>query len=316
MATQPLPITILPDYQDADSYSDGAEDRLLAIFRDPDPSAVERAVAGIIAGSPSWPERAHLSPQRHHLLDWYPFEGHARLLEVGAGCGAMTGLFARRVAHVVALDTSAKRATILAHRHRRLANVQVLVGDLAGLAAQQPTFDYIVLIGVLEYAGRYVTDEGDNRARDPYVRMLAQAQRMLARDGVLLLAIENQLGLKYVSGYDEDHYGRPLVGIEDYLADRGVRTFGRGELAELLHAVGLSVMRWYYPFPDYKLPTSIYSDEQPLGSIDHIGVMYPTIDYANRSESYFAESRFARVLGRNALTHMFANSFLVVCKSI
>lgn len=312
--THPLPITILPNYQDADSYSDGVEDRLLAIFSDPDPIAVERAVAGIIAGTPSWPERAHLSPQRHHLLDWYPFDRDARLLEVGAGCGAMTGLFARRVAHVVALDASAKRATILAHRHRRLANVQVLVGDLAGLAAQQPTYDYIVLIGVLEYAGRYVTDGGGGR--DPYARMLAQARHMLARDGVLLLAIENQLGLKYLAGYYEDHYGKPLVGIEDYLADRGVRTFGRGELSELLHMAGLSVIRWYYPFPDYKLPTSIYSDEQPPGSIDHFGVMYPTVDYAGGGEHYFAESRFARVLRRNDLTHMFANSFLVACKSI
>ena len=101
--------------------------------------------------------------------------------------------------------------------------------------------------------------------------MLAQARRLLAHNGVLLLAIENQLGLKYVSGYYEDHYGKPLVGIEDYLADRGVRTFGRGELSELLHAAGLAAMHWYYPFPDYKLPTSIYSDEQPPGSIDQIG---------------------------------------------
>src|SRR5262249_34742653 len=148
-----------------------------------------------------------------------------------------------------ALDTSAKRAAILAHRHRAATNVRVLVGDLPSLG-EQATYDYVVLVGVLEYAGSYARVAGDDPGYDPYVRMLSQARRMLADQGTLILAIENQLGIKYIAGYYEDHYGKPLVGIEDYLAHQGVRTFGRNELTRMLAEAGLSVGRWYYPFPD------------------------------------------------------------------
>jgi ubiquinone/menaquinone biosynthesis C-methylase UbiE len=311
-----LDVTTLPGYTDPQSYSDGPiEDCLLDLFRQTDPQAVEAAIQDILHGSPSWPERVHLSPQRHHLLGWFPFEPHGRLLEVGAGCGALTGLFATRVAQVDALDTSAKRASILAHRHRAATNVRVLVGDIEHLP-EAASYDYVALIGVLEYAGTYARHAGDNLARDPYVRLLAQARRLLNDQGVLLLAIENQVGLKYLAGYYEDHYGKPLIGIEDYLADQGVRTFGRSELAAMLKQAGFGVERWYYPFPDYKLPSTIYSDDQLPGSIEHVSTLYPTLDYSSPNDNYFAEARLARVLQRNGLTSMFANSFLAVCKAL
>jgi ubiquinone/menaquinone biosynthesis C-methylase UbiE len=311
-----LDVTTLPGYSDPETYSDGPiEDRLLELFRQTDPQAIEVAIQDILHGAPSWPERVHLSPQRQHLLGWFPFEPQSRLLEVGAGCGALTGLFAERVAQVDALDTSAKRAAILAHRHRAAANVRVLVGDLEHIA-ESSAYDYVAMIGVLEYAGKYASQDGDNLARDPYVRLLAQARRLLKDQGALIVAIENQVGVKYLAGYYEDHYGKPLVGVEDYLADQGVRTFGRSELAAMLDQAGFGVERWYYPFPDYKLPSTIYSDDQLPGSIEHLSTLYPTLDYASPNDNYFAEARFARVLQRNGLIGMFANSFLAVCKAL
>jgi hypothetical protein len=312
----PLPTITLPGYIEREAYTDGpSENRLLQLFCESNPEHIEATVREILYDAPTWPERIHLSPQRHHLLGWFPFEPQGRLLEVGAGCGAMTGLFAERVAHVDALDTSAKRAAILACRHRAAKNVRVLVGDLPSLGEQTP-YDYVVLVGVLEYAGRYARTTGDDLGYDPYVRMLSQARQMLTDQGTLILAIENQIGMKYLAGYYEDHYGKPLVGIEDYLEDQGVRTFGRNELTQILADAGLRAGRWYYPFPDYKLPSTIYSDDQLPGSIEHVATLYPTVDYSHANDNYFAESRFARVLQRNKLAATFANSFLVVCNAL
>lgn len=50
------------------------------------------------------------------------------------------------------------------------------------------------LIGVLEYSGKYVPGE------DPYEAVLSFAFKTLNEDGYLLLAIENQLGHKYLAG--------------------------------------------------------------------------------------------------------------------
>lgn len=307
----PLPVSVLPGVGSAESYRDGGEAALLALFEDGDEAATRERIRSLLAGTPTWPERVHLSPQRWHLLDWFPFSPQATLLEVGAGCGALTGLFLERVAHVEALETSRPRAEVVARRFRRASNLTVTAGDLATLADRGPRYDYVTLVGVLEYAGRF--DPG-GALLDPHRRLLDAARRVTAPGGTLLVAIENQMGLKYLAGYREDHLGRPLAGIEDYLVGDGVRTFGRTELQRLLEGAGFSVERWYQPFPDYKLPTSVYSDDQPLGSLEHVSVLFPTVDYSAPSDHYFSESRFAGVLRRNDLLSAFANSHLAVCR--
>ena len=39
-----------------------------------------------------------------------------------------------------------------------------------------------------------------------------------------------------------------------------MRTFSKGEWERLMEACGFSYHRFYYPYPDYKFPTTIYSD--------------------------------------------------------
>jgi SAM-dependent methyltransferase len=296
-------------------YSDGdVEDRLLALFSNADEQAIAGQIEHILQNNPSWPERAHLSPQRQHLLDWYPFRIDATLLELGAGCGALTGLLCDRVARVDAVDLSVRRAQILLRRHRSRHNLRVLVGDLATLMGQRPSYEYVIAVGVLEYAGRYIQPQADRSPLAPYQQFLRDIHTVLAPGGTLLLAIENQLGAKYLAGGAEDHYGQPLVGVEDYVADTGMRTFGKIELQRLIEQAGLQVMRFYYPVPDYKLPTAVYSDDLPPGSIDHISLLYPSVDFAYPHGDYFDEGRFMHTADRNGLATMFANAFLVECQ--
>jgi 2-polyprenyl-3-methyl-5-hydroxy-6-metoxy-1,4-benzoquinol methylase len=306
---------ILDGFDQALGYSDGAvEERLLALFSGADEQAIAREVERILQNNPTWPERAHLSPQRQALLDWYPFRQDAALLELGAGCGALTGLLCDRVARVDAVDLSVRRAQIVLRRHRGRRNLRVLVGDLASLAARRPSYDYVVAVGVLEYAGRYVQPQTAQTPAAPYQQFLRDVHALLARGGTLLLAIENQLGAKYLAGGAEDHYGQPLVGVEDYPVDAGIRTFGKAELHHLIDQAGLQVVRFYYPLPDYKLPTAIYSDDLPPGSIDHISLLYPSVDFAYPRGDHFDEGRFMHAAARNGLATTFANAFLVECQ--
>ena len=77
----------------------------------------------------------------------------------------------------------------------------------------------------------------------------------------MIIAIENKFGLKYWAGAREDHTGRNFDSIEDYPNDKGIQTFGKHELTELLKSVGFSNTEYYYPMPDYKLPKIVYSDD-------------------------------------------------------
>lgn len=71
-------------------------------------------------------------------------------------------------------------------------------------------FDYVTLIGVLEYAKSYIGKD------NPYPEYLEKINRLLKPGGKILIAIENRLGLKYFAGCREDHVGREFVGIEGY----------------------------------------------------------------------------------------------------
>ena len=135
-------------------------------------------------------------------------------------------------------------------RTRDLHNVTV-VSEAFDHFQHPRQFDVITLIGVLEYANMFT------RGPSPHLALLQRVRALLKPNGFLLLAIENQMGLKYFAGAPEDHLGLAMYGIEGrYRADQP-QTFGRQELNELVKAAGFPDTQFLAPFPDYKLPSSI-----------------------------------------------------------
>ena len=240
-------------YSGQDLYSDGdIEDTLLDIVKNHDRSEFPN----IIVESKSWPILYHLSEVRTNILNWYPFEADAHVLEVGAGCGAITGAIAAKAEKVVAIDLSKRRSMINAYRNRDKDNIEIIVGNFndvaAGLAEK---FDYVTLIGVLEYGELYIP------GNDSYRTFLKKIAGLLKPNGKVLIAIENQLGLKYFAGCREDHVGKYFEGIEGYTTTNSVKTFSKKVLKELVESSGYVDVKFAYPYPDYKLPTTIYTDE-------------------------------------------------------
>ena len=137
--------------------------------------------------NPIW--EAHLSPVRHNLLKWFPFEPSGKLLDIGAGCGALTGLFTSRLAQVTALEFNPQRAHITALRYQRASNLEVLVGGLQDLETDR-RFRYVNITGVLEYASTFFGGQ------EPHLSFLERAASFLETDGELIISIENKLGLK------------------------------------------------------------------------------------------------------------------------
>lgn len=239
-------------YKGEDLYSDGdVEDILLDIVKNHKADEFPE----IIAKSKSWPILYHLSQVRTNILNWYPFKPEAHVLEVGAGCGAITGAVAEQVQKVTAIDLSKRRSLINAYRNKEKQNIEIIVGNFNDIAENMTeTYDYITLIGVLEYGECYIPDENS------YQVFLEKIKRLLKPGGKVLIAIENQLGLKYFAGCREDHVGLYFEGLEGYTTTSGVRTFSKKAITDLLTESGYKEIQFYYPYPDYKLPTTIYSD--------------------------------------------------------
>jgi hypothetical protein len=140
-------------------------------------------------------------------------------------------------------------------------------------------------------------------------------RKILAPQGRLVIAIENQLGLKYFCGSPEDHLSRQFVGLEDLYPPGSVRTVGRAELAGLLRQAGFTSVTLQYPFPDYKLPRFVFTEEAftcPGFAPWEIIRQQSARDYTERHAALMDERLVWPVVGRNGLIPDLANSFLVV----
>lgn len=282
-----------------DHYSDGdVEDLLLEAMME------GRAAQEVIREHPVWPVFYHLSDLRENILNWIPFQKTDTVLEIGAGCGAVTGALAARCKEVVCVELSKKRSLINAYRHRNANNLEIMIGNFSDVRDRlDRKFDYITLIGVYEYAALYTKEEY------PHLAFLQQLKKLLKPEGRLIIAIENRLGLKYFAGCKEDHLGVYFQGIENQYAKGGVRTFGRTEMIRLLEEAGLREYRFYYPYPDYKLAQAIYSDDYlpKKGELVQNGRNYD----ADRLVLFDEAKAWDGIL-QAGLFGEFANSFLVL----
>lgn len=244
----------LTHYPGEDLYCDGEiEDELLAIARDC--AAVE--YQRIIEERKSWEILYHFSPLRENIVEWLPIDRTMKVLEVGSGCGAITGAFSRRAGEVTCVELSKKRSLINAYRHMDADNVTIHVGNFQDVEPDLPCdYDYICLIGVFEYAQAYIGSE------TPYEDFLKIIKKHLKPSGHIVIAIENKFGLKYWAGCREDHLGAYFAGIEDYPEGGVVRTFTKDGLLAIAKRCGFLETQMYYPYPDYKFMTTLYSDRR------------------------------------------------------
>ena len=201
-----------------------------------------------------WVSTYHLSSSRSNILRPFRFDSDLRILEIGAGCGAITRYLGECGAKVLALEGSLRRSKIAKARTRDLPNVTVVCENFSEFEIEQK-FDVITLIGVFEYASKYIA------SKNPQEAMLKNVATLLKPNGSIVLAIENQLGLKYFAGTPEDHLQIPLYGIENRYNDDEPRTFGQQTLSLMFKTLGLSDVSFFAPYPDYKLPVSIVSEE-------------------------------------------------------
>lgn len=258
-----------------------------------------------------WPALYHLSSTRANIMR--PFENVLKgdVLEIGAGCGAITRYLGECGANVLALEGSPRRAAITRSRTRDLENVTVLAEKFDQFQCDRQ-FDAITLIGVLEYANLFTTGE------NPPLVMLERVRALLKPAGKLIIAIENQLGLKYFAGAPEDHLGKAMYGIEGRYQANQPQTFGRLILERLLQDAGFKKSEFLAPFPDYKLPVSILT-ERGIGhpGFDAAALAWQSVgrDPQLPSDPGFSLEMAWPEIFKNGMAMDMANSFLVLAST-
>lgn len=288
-------------YPDRDFYCDGAsEDALLELVQ----KLPEQEYPQAIREACSWEVLYHLSDLRENIVEWMPMDKSMKVLEVGSGCGAITGSLARKAGSVTCVDLSRKRSLINAYRHKDCDNVTIHVGNFSDIEPELgQDYDYVCLIGVFEYGQSYIG--GDT----PFTDFYKIIKKHVKPGGRVVIAIENKLGLKYWAGCREDHVGTFFAGLEDYPEGGAARTFSRSGLEKILKECGEEEIHFYYPYPDYKFMTMLYSDRY----LPKVGELSSNLRNFDRDRMLlFDEKRVFDMLIREGLFAQYSNSFLVV----
>lgn len=287
-------------YTGHDLYSDGTiEDEILEFVKDSD----QKDYGKFIELKKNWAVLYHLSPLRQNIVMSVSITKEDDVLEIGAGCGAITGRLCEMARNVDCIELSKKRSLINAYRNKNRDNLKIMVGNFETIEKNiTKQYDVITLIGVYEYAASYISSSS------PYQDFIKIAMKHLKPNGRLIVAIENRLGLKYFAGCREDHVGMYFEGLEGYTNTKGVMTFSKEELIKQIKGCGYDKIRFLYPYPDYKFPISIYSDEY-LPKKGELNMNVLNMDQSR--QLLFDESKFYDSIADSNLFPIFSNSYLL-----
>lgn len=292
------------------SYTDGdaEEQALLRAVQSADDVSLFSPELGRACGD--WVQSYHFSPARANILR--PFEkalANAHVLEIGAGCGAITRYLGENAHRVTAVEGSLQRARIARARTRDIESVAIVADNFYAFESSE-AFDVVTSIGVFEYANVYA-DAG----KDGAFEFLSKAHRLLKDDGYLIIAIENKLGLKYFSGAPEDHLWKEMYGIEGRYQSNEPVTYGRIEIEAKLKSAGFRLVETHAALPDYKFPTTIITAHGAKLASQLSGELAAQASLKDRqgtSAPLFAQELAWKSIADNELLIDLANSHLIV----
>lgn len=237
----------------------------------------------------------HTSKLRENLINWYPFNKKASVLVLSCGMGALIPYLCKNTAYVTVLEKDKANREIIEKRCAEFSNLKVISEDFMEYSISQK-FDYVLAIDYLSEHLKY--DSGTNWIE----KFLLKVYETIDEDGKLLIALNNTLGLKYFNGaFCESKE----LNLFDNLKQPDF--FTKKELITLFEKSRLPYYKFYYPFPDYVFPRSIYTDM----SLKTMRFGHHYNDYPRDRYRFFDEFRMYQTLQENDIVDKFSNSFFI-----
>lgn len=223
-----------------------------------------------------------LSPIRENLIEWYDWDPEGTALQIGADYGALTGLLLRGVREVSVWDPRDEDREVVRRRYPE-ANTLRYFKELP----ETGNWDYIL---VPDLRKDLIPGEGEEAVN----LLLEKLFGLLKPGGKLMAAGFNRIGLRFFAGAEAEQECEALTWRQ---------------IEALTGRLGASSIRRYYPVPDHRLPTAVYSDRRlpKKGELTNLSVAYDRPGYR-----YFSEEAGFDELCREGLFREFADSYLVI----
>jgi SAM-dependent methyltransferase len=188
--------------------------------------------------------------------------GKGKVLDIGAGLGAITFSLANAGYEVVAVDSVIERATFLAIRRDqdRIHSVQTACASALELPFPDGSFDMVIMNGVLEWLGLSEISISPDKVQK---RALQNIFNVLKPNGILYMAIENRISAIYFLGFKDPHSGlrfttlmpRKMADWYSRLRRRGgykTYIYSKFGYQKKLKEVGFKGITFFLPLPSYR----------------------------------------------------------------
>lgn len=167
------------------------------------------------------------------------------------------------------------------------------------LRRNKGAFEYIFLVYVVETVS------------DP-IRFLKQMRQILSSKGVLIVACENRLGVKYFCGERDPFSDESFAGINNYkdTGEKRGRSYSKSELSLLFADSGFQQQKYYSVFPGLAYPELILAED--YCSNENLASRYTPL-YHSPETVLVREEELSKAFIENGTIHFFADAFLVEC---
>lgn len=219
------------------------------------------------------------------LLQWYDFKEESNVLYIGKGNDPLAQMLFEKKLEVTCM-------------------VLELISDEEWQQEHVSCFDYIVCVEVLE------------RQVKPKV-FLEIFRKVLKHDGIMLLGMNNRMGIRFFCGDRDIYTKRCFDGIEGYKRAYSKkedmfkgRSYDMAELRGMLKDTGWDRCCFYSVYSDLSNPSLIYSEEI-LPNEDLANRLMPFYNYPHTV--FLNERMLYEDLVANGMFHQMANAYLIEC---
>jgi len=187
------------------------------------------------------------------------------VLDVGAGFGTLSFAIAQDVGSVWAVEKVCERFEFIRLRAKQdgIHNVIPVSADALRLPFMPKSFTVALVVGLMEWLGLSST-ENPRKIQLSFLRHLRQ---LLAKNGRLLLGIENRFGLEAIRGALDHSQLRYTSLMPRFIQGKGkgyrTYTYGPFALKKLLLQAGFKNGRLYCAIPSYREPHTLIPLEWP-----------------------------------------------------
>lgn len=175
-----------------------------------------------------------------NIIQWYPFEKEAEILEIGTENQIITEY----------LTTIAKEVTTIAP-------------PMEASKVTDKKFDYILVIGQIEKAMQWFPN-----SLNPELELLTFLSSLLKEDGKILIATDNKFGIQYWNGRKDLEGTLNYENLAKERTKNGSKLSSENTLKKLLEEADYEHYKFYYALPNYKMTNLIYASDYPITKED------------------------------------------------